>query len=371
MSLTKLNNRYFNINFETSKENTLGNMNGGGKLHSLLNNNSEATILKNLDSKYMNEVNKQDNNGNTPLHLAVQNNMKDVALKLIDMGAQFNIMNKKGECVEPTEEYFKFLENKNIVPKPNLPNLPEATIGGTSISELSIEDISHNHNSVTSSYVPTNRTVSETSYTNNTILGGSTNQDSINSLTIESDNNQHAIQLNSVNNTDLQASYSFDSITVENMSIVPVQQGGAKKNVVIGSRTIVEDIDVDLVGGVKRRKKSSKKSSKKGSKKYMSREEIKEADQLHQDTIKKIMKDMKVDELEARVLKAILYKHIRETMPELSNLDRAKELLKNATKKMFKELDKKVKELGPEIRKHLEEKKAKLTTTSENTESTD
>jgi hypothetical protein len=117
-----------------------------------------------------------------------------------------------------------------------------------------------------------------------------------------------------------------------------------------------------MIGGLKKRK-GSKKTSKKGSK--MSRTEMKEADKLHQDTIKKIMKDMKVEEIEAKVIKAILYKHIKETMPELNNLDRAKELLKNATKKMLKELEDRIKKQGPEIRKHLEEKLTKSETQSE------
>jgi hypothetical protein len=92
-----------------------------------------------------------------------------------------------------------------------------------------------------------------------------------------------------------------------------------------------------------------------------------EADKIHQKVIEKIKEVMKLKgknaDLEARVLKAVLYKHIKGNNPDLNGVERAKKMLKDVKKTKFTELEKEIKESQDNIRKHLVEKVSRKTDT--------
>jgi hypothetical protein len=177
---------------------------------------------------------------------------------------------------------------------------------------------------------------------------------------------------------------SISNLTIENISLNK-QTGGNYSSesasnsssartgkVVVGRRTIVEDIDLSQVGGLaaKKTKKAKETKDEKKDKKESTKSDGENADDIHKEVLEKIKDLMKLKgkegDIDARVYKAILYKHIKETMPELNNLDRAKQMLKHTTKKMFDELEDKIKSVGPEIKKHLQEKEARRSESSLN-----
>lgn len=398
MGFTKLNNRYFNINFDSSKEkNYLGNMQGGDyvvkQLFDALKNKdlNKANVILDIMNKSKSIkklINSQDKNGDTPLHLVIRNNDNsqeyvDLAKKIYKLGGKYGIPNKNNEYVEPTEEFKKFLEEDNL-PKPlpqqlplvsSLPSPAPSPVNqpsNLSISELTIEDTT-----------PKSNNASVQQGGENSFINTPT------SLTIESEN------LNSIPLNKNVSTLNENSLSIGELKVI--QNGGSyssssdsiphKRNVVLGRRVIVEDVDLEKVNGLigaarakatkkaKETKEKKEDKKEKKEKKEPTSSEMENADDLHKDAlekiekiVKKIIPDVKKEDiqLEARVLKAILYKHIKETMPELNNLDRAKEMLKNVTEKMFEKLKDKIDSIGPEIRRHLQEKQSRRSESSLN-----
>jgi ankyrin repeat protein len=82
--------------FQDSNDNNL--------LHILINNNKSKYLDKILEKglKYgyiKNIINKQNNEGDTPLHLAVKSKNYTVASTLINYGANKNIINCQGQKI--------------------------------------------------------------------------------------------------------------------------------------------------------------------------------------------------------------------------------------------------------------------------------
>lgn len=125
------------------------------------------------------------------------------------------------------------------------------------------------------------------------------------------------------------------------------QSGGGKLNVI-----------ESMIAG-KRKMRHHRKSSKKTSKHSMKRstadsdtemnrmhsqldEMIRsQGNDIHERVVKNIMDLLNVDETKARVYKAILYARVKRDHPNLSNLDRANEMQKLATKENLEQIDKK------------------------------
>jgi hypothetical protein len=176
--------------------------------------------------------------------------------------------------------------------------------------------------------------------------------DSIAELTVntanEPDMNIPVAPINNIETSEYQVE-DFSVVPLDNRSNGTSRQMGGS-SVIHGSRILVEDLDLRQVGGLKKKK--------------MMKREMNEAGELHMEALEKIKKAMKVDEVDAKVIKAILYKKIKESDPALSNLDRAKALVKQATKANITKIEKDIKKMGPEIKKHLEEKMANRSTES-------
>ena len=71
-------------------------------LHQLVIKNNKEKVIEFLENSKNNNqieylINKINDDGNTPLHLAVANNYQDIANILINYGASTEIVNAKGE----------------------------------------------------------------------------------------------------------------------------------------------------------------------------------------------------------------------------------------------------------------------------------
>jgi len=84
--------------------------------------------------------------------------------------------------------------------------------------------------------------------------------------------------------------------------------------------------------------------------------------ELHDETIKKIIEIMNVDESVARNYKAALYKKIKEEKPELNGFDRAVEMLKSATKSNLKSIN--IAKVTENINAHLRDKQTSSSNSS-------
>jgi hypothetical protein len=350
MSFNKFNNRFININFRSSKENYLGNH-------------------KNKKMKGGIDINRQDENGDTLLHIATRKGDKNEVFRLVDIGAKFDICNKKGEAVRKTSnfdmEYQMYKKDQVIFMKkpepdmlldkiipielPLIEPLPKIISPSESISELTIVNdpsvnINKNLYDANDTKIDTTNIFNEslnselsditTSPTSPTSLTITNDISNINKESVNIPSNQQPINNipnNVFTNTEENINQLQNTLTQANK-----QLGGNRS--IHGSRIIVEDIDITQVGGLKYNKMMKRNN---------------EASKLHQQSLENIKKVMKVDDLDARVIKAILYKNIN---PEISNLEKAKLLVKESTKEGINNIKKLIKKHGPEIKKYLEEK---------------
>ena len=88
--------------------------NGKNILHHLskVNNNDNSLIEKVLALNSSHDfINKQDNQGNTPIHCSVLNNNMSMCQTLIESGGNKKIKNDEGLFVETTEERSELSEN--------------------------------------------------------------------------------------------------------------------------------------------------------------------------------------------------------------------------------------------------------------------
>jgi ankyrin repeat protein len=72
------------------------NKDGDTPLHLAVQNNSIAP-LEILLKHRSTDINLKNNNGDTALHLAIKNNNQEIVKKLLDRGAAINFLNKEGE----------------------------------------------------------------------------------------------------------------------------------------------------------------------------------------------------------------------------------------------------------------------------------
>ncbi|ABK44500.1 Ankyrin repeat-like protein [Magnetococcus marinus MC-1] len=94
---------------------------GSSLLHLACTHENED-LLKQLLLVTPNRINHQDNEGNTPLHIAAQKSSLAVVKCLLEQGANPNILNDQGECPSHQDEFFMdrairdFLHKRTFVP---------------------------------------------------------------------------------------------------------------------------------------------------------------------------------------------------------------------------------------------------------------
>ncbi|AYV78814.1 MAG: ankyrin repeat protein [Edafosvirus sp.] len=150
-------------------------------------------------------------------------------------------------------------------------------------------------------------------------------------------------------------------------------QMGGDKTVSLGQRELKTYSESSVIGGAKSKSKKINNGNdeedstemvietESDSPKNLNRADVSlsrmlenQAEEIHKRTIQKIMEIMKVDEKVARNYKAAIYKMAKEKYPEASNLNRAIEMEKLATKKVLDGID--IDQVTSDIEKHLSEK---------------
>jgi hypothetical protein len=377
--------------------------NGNSLLHNIVLNKDLHTmqhlfeLIKKADKESKSKfVNLQNNNGDTALHLAAKA-CGDPALedgvicnsiaKLLETeGAMKNITNKQGQIIDSS-----VVSPKNISSPSILAGLFGGNYSSTSSSnskttessnKVSIDNVSNKKNlienmatevSVDNLYkrnkVSLTDISSDISIDNRseTQSGGSTGS-SISESTVSSTSASSTSSSNNSSNITESTSEksSSNSSSTESSNSSGMRGGGMNSessglsNTSAFVKTLLTQFN-SMKGGsrnIRGERKLPSLSEYEFSEMYggrdygLSREQIKESSNIH-DNVVKMFKDSGKSEEEARVMKMALYKYTKDKHPELNNLDRAKKMMEYAednsilkkldldsTRKMYEEVKK-------------------------------
>jgi hypothetical protein len=277
-------------------------------------------------------LNAQNNNGDTPLHLATKANNAEICDMLVKAGANTNIRNNAG---------FRVM-NEDAVSNVSSPTATEV---GRNLDGLL--------NALSKFKVAETDTVSDMHMT-----------ETINTPVniTESGNIKDTEDLLRV----LSMSY-FDSGK-------DVQSGGARRHTFNGTRKMNTYTEYGRRSRKNRVRPSvtssdfsveysaSNSDSPAG---VLSRMFNKQKNEIHHNVVKKIIELLDIDEETAKAYKSYLWKKVKSDHPEMNNLDRSLEMEKLSNKKDLKKIDPdEIEDLKLVIRAHLEEKR-KLRESSE------
>jgi len=244
-------------------------------------------------------INIQDKDGNTPLHIAVIKENDKLADILIRKGADTSIKNKAGSYIDS-----------------------ESDVDLESLYNTNVESVKNSK---------------ENEFVDKLIDSVTSNRDE--QLSVK---NRDEI-------TEYQNTSDFVSELVEDYKTQifekNTQQGGKSKSKMelpIFSMTS----DVEAVS-------SDNDSEKLQSE--LSRMINNQSTEIHERSIKKIMDLLKIDEIEAKAYKAMVYSEVKKEHPELNNFDRAVEMEKQITLEYLKKLSKNKKQFS-EISDYLKQK---------------
>lgn len=302
---------------------------GHNLVHHMVLKNDERTLVallnyflhnSSLTKKKM--LNAQNNDGDTPMHIAVRNGNEKIAKMLDEAGTNKRIKNKKGEFIESSED-----EKQDSI---NLSLLND--------SEIYINNSRHNKC-----------------------------KKSMNSSENLSDSERFINRLKK----ELGLKRNINE-TLDEMSKIKKQLNIVKSYVInnssgmIGGNNDSSTFDIDFVdvdeniqlGGARRVNKRSTASTDSDSSK--SDKTPKESSQIHDQVVKNFI-NLKFSEEDARALKSGLYNLVKEKHPNESNLEKAKLMLKYLNdKEVVEMLKNKVDELKAIIKKARELKEKQL-----------
>lgn len=273
-------------------------------------------------------INERDNKGDAPLHAAVKSGKNDLAEKLIANGADKTLQNNEGVSV--------ISEDSATSAGPNITSIPPFIPINTSGQSNSDKNIS----SLIAALKKPKNIAPESELTDlgsDILLTSTQTAGTATSMTIPS-NTEDFVK-------SLVKAYSNKSQNTSN-------------NIMNGGKlSIIES----MIAG-KRKMRTNRKISKKTSKRSMKREAVpseitdsvvsgaenelarlikSQATDIHERVVKTIMDLLNVDEAKASAYKAILYRKVQKEHPNLSNLDRALEMQKEATKENLEQIDNK------------------------------
>lgn len=365
---------------------------------------SISKILTSSPSQVKKFINLQDNNGNTPLITAVSLGYNDIADLLINAGADKSKKNKEGLSVNTAKvasvavpvdsakamekligDFFngekpvipdtiKAPENNPIkIDSAQLPSAFSATI-------LTIQPEQQNTNSLP------NR-LSDTIAINNTNANALPNRLSDTIGATQNTNSLPNRLSDTIANTNTNAlpNRLSDTIAMTNINTNSLPNRLSDTIATIGGGGVeqsIEDTDVLIkqylanqpqTGGTCSNKPHSdtiateelikRVTPQFGGKNFdtrstdLSRMISRQGDDIHKRVIEKIMKLMKLNEKDAKVYKAALWRQVTEKHPEIkSNLDKSLEMEKLTTKKNLDKID--FKKTKKEIEEHFAKKKA-------------
>jgi hypothetical protein len=294
----------FNYNFLNNNFDAQDN-NGNTILHHIVSKNDMDTFNSVLNCINYNNgsktiLNKQNNNGDTPMHIAVRNKSFDMAKQLHLAGTNIKIKNNNGESIESDEPVQKAMSGLSS-------NMNKCS---DSINLSDLEDT-----------LPVRRM-------------------SVNSESNNMSSSEQFIR-------DLARELSNKNMSPSKYSVRNLLGGNAEsESFSIGLVDINDNLQWEAKGGKRKGSKMNRAMSP--------------SSQVHDSVLAELVKLMGTEE-DARAIKAGLYSMVKSQFPELNNLDRAKkmeELLKD--KKIMKELQSKIgelKEIVAEARKLKDQQK--------------
>lgn len=334
-------------------------------------------------------INCQNDDGDTPLIIATKEANFVVCNRLVQEGADQTIKNKDGVYVGSDSEFDKSVksEKEKLAESPKdeeigrsisgfintfmklnelrkRPASPTATPGmmPTVFPELTQTTVQAPTPQVPASVQPNNLQQSAQVFTKPTTpstqatLAPQAPAESTNTSIKFSENSPKSVA--KVGTEEfvkmLESTFGANAQSTETKS----QSGGNSRS---GHRTI--STYSEMGGGVKKSKKSTKHTNDESDDtKSLNHLIERQKDTLHEDTVKKIIEIMNVDELTARNYKAALWKIVGEKFKGTSNLVRSEEMFKMASdekvlKDALKDVD--VEKLGKEIKEHIASKPPK------------
>jgi hypothetical protein len=292
---------------------------GNSIFHHVVKNNNVDLLNTALswvkdDTSRVRFLNMQNNQGNTVLHLAVQGGDHQLATLLENYGARRNIANNDNFEIDVTEsESRESFQDIFAV----LDDIEHGISGGNSMATDNFE-----------TDMPDRLSAIDTPMSDD-VFGGQDNiNESMDQAAIESVQYGGAPSIMGVRVLE------SEDLTSENLMS-------------LGSDTMSGGMD----GGAKGKSRNGSNKRKRTRRKSASRVKT---DEIRKDVLEKIMKEQKVDELDALSLRAALYKMIKEKFADKNNLEKHQELAKHATKTHIAKLDKKV---VKEIKDHIKTKR--------------
>lgn len=329
-------------------------------------------------------INKQDDNGNTALHIALENENQDLCDALIQHGADPKVRNKKGQYIltddEPTVEckmntkrvdiHKHFDVDEDISKRVELSATPSRRTDifmkkprGNSTSSAKGSDNLTSDNIVDILLALENRRnpSKQTDYS----------MDMPTSLPTDTSQMSQMADTDAFIRDILQRGPSMAKVpTTNSLPINEFMTGGKNKNKVLvkGNRRMNMYSEFDNLNGGSEESDENELESDitlDDDDSYdsdendggLSRQVKSQVDIIHERTVDKIAEIMGVDRDIARNYKAALYREVKESKPELSGYERAIEMEKLATKDHLKKID--IKKISAEIAKHLAEKPPK------------
>lgn len=329
-----------------------------------------------------NFINKQDKDGNTALHIALENGNHDLCNVLIQHGANPKIRNERGVYIctddEPSVNSGNNNSNRNIAriptdstrstnssifaqksqPKKQTQNEIDGILGimmrMQAQNERNPADSAFSMRGMPSRF----STVEESS--EEIVFSVLNNLDTESDKLVEQMMAKPKCNKSNAGNSDMSLYNTEDYIKdilkshqkgSNNMTNMTNMTGGTKNKQdtqVFGSRRMNLYSEFETMFGG-----SSDDNSSENSESGMSREQS-QSDLIHERTIKKIEDIMNVTPEVARNYKAALYRRVKESKPELNNYERAVEMEKLATKDELDKID--IKKVTAEIKKHIEER---------------
>jgi hypothetical protein len=307
----------------------LHNYNSMPEAHNII-----ATILSRNDVR--NYINKrEDVSGDTALHIAARNGNNHICAMLIKAGADPKIRNSNGLYIISESEPDNILSPSRTIHYSDSDNVhtDEEAVRNLLNGFLNLER--KNNYSDTMVSMPSHLSInSNTTMMNDdeTLVGGSSDETEMSEL------------LNTEQFVD-KLLLKYNTMTNSEQSY---QQGGNRKSI-MGVRKMTTLSEYTLSGGLSEEDDNSTETE-------LSRLIKRQSDEIHERTVKKIMDLMNVDEKTARNYKAAIYRKVKESHPELNNLDRAVEMEKLATKAELKKID--IKKITKEIEEHIAKKQS-------------
>jgi hypothetical protein len=315
--------------------------NGNTLLHLMIINKDLSGVsillkyINSLDSdQKVNLLNMQNNQMNTPAHIAVVEDLQDIVKKLDNMGADLTIANEDGFVIKSSSESESNFENDQTPRENNIDNIINKFFKSNKSNKLNeqTQDNKFNLTSISSSEIP--QLVPDPNIQSRINRQQISNRQSIPDKQIYSDKTSE--------NVDTGEFINF----IKNQKNQRNQNGGNQNSeqlLMKGSRLINNELQnkiktetdslgiYSLINNQNGGKKSKKSKKSKSSKKYKSsRSNSPNAPDLHVEVIE-IIKKIVGNEDDARYIKAGLYQKIKDNYPNLSSNERSKKLKELAT----------------------------------------